>query len=202
MDLSIRTLENNFEDIKKYLEKNLIKITSHIVCREYGKQNGHEHYHYHIETDNQKAKINSESTRRGIRRMLFKYYNKKNYYVKAVKDIEKHKIYVSKDGDIVHTSFKKEDIEALYDINEEIEKDKQLPVYIKLYNRIKEKVVKEKIKHSMNEIALNRRLIIKYILDIYMEWGKAPPSKSLMFTYVNFFQLKEGYTDVVVEQYI
>lgn len=202
MHLSIRTLENNLEDIKKYLDKNSINISSYIVAREYGKQNGHEHYHYHIETDDEKAKINDDSIRRGLRRILFKYYNKKNYYVKNVKDIEKHKIYVTKDGDIVETNIKKEDIEALYDINEEIEKDKQLPVYIKLYNRVKEKSINNKIKHSMNEISLNRRLIIRYYLEIYMEWGKAPPSKSLMFTYCNFFQLKEGHMESVIEQYI
>ena len=134
MEITLRTKENDLDLIKKYLEKSKIKTCKILVSREYGTENGKEHFHYYIEVTHGNQK--EESILRGIRRCLFNKYKKVDYYVKKVKDRNKLLVYITKDGDIVNKeNFTEDELMELQQQNEIIEKDKQLPVYQKLYNK-------------------------------------------------------------------
>lgn len=196
MQISIRTLEDNLDIIKKYLEKNKITLFRYLVSTEKGTKNKNEHRHYHLEISHAKQDI--KTVMRGIRRVLQNYYKSKNYYVKAVKDEHDHLVYITKDGEYYQQGYTEEELEKLAEENEEIEADKQLPVYQKLYNRICSGL----LDIEMESMCLDKRWIIKQIILIYKEWNKPPPPKSLMFQYVNFVQSKHIDIDIVVENYI
>lgn len=196
MEISVRTVTNMLDNILDYLKKKDIKITKYLCGKEYGKKNKNEHYHYHLELAS--GSIKEDSICKGIRRLLHKYYNSKNFYVKKVKDSIKHQLYVTKDGEYTHSGYTKEEIESLDEQNQEIEYDKELPIYEKLWNRINELDTDE----HKGYLAIDKRWIIKQILIIYQSWNKPPPSKTSMFQYVCYIQQKSGVDiDVIIGNY-
>lgn len=196
MEISVRTVENNLEIILNYLAKKGIKLAKYICGKEYGTKNQGEHYHYHLVVG--KCKLKIESLMTNIRRLLYKYYNCKNYYVKQVKDTTKHELYVTKDGDYQSDGYSSEELEILDKKNGEIDYDKSLPVYQKLYNRLNS----EKYDEPLAVRALDKRLLIKEILVIYKEWNVCPPTLTEMFRYYNYILIQEDLLTISVENYV
>jgi hypothetical protein len=197
MEISIRTVDNNQSIIFEYFEANEVKLSKYLIGKEVGKKNKNEHFHYHLVVT--KCKIKEDSLRTAIRRLLYNYYKCKNYYVKTVNDTEKHELYVTKDGNYVHSGYTEKEIEELDRKNGEINYDKSLPVYQKVYNRL---VAKYDGNESLGSNAMDKRWCISQILTIFKEWDACPPSKTDMFRYINFIQIKECDLDVAIENYI
>lgn len=199
MEVAVRTLNNDIELIKKHLEKSKLKTSRILVNREFGKENKNEHYHYYIEISHGMQK--DESICKGIRRILYKHYGKTNYYVGKVRDKFKAQVYNTKDGEIVYKEgYSDDELNELISANEEIEKDKALPIYQKLYNRIYDIAFNDE--QSLNQLCMDKRWIVKRILEIYKSWDKPPPTRSNMFQYVNYIMSKADLEDMVVESYV
>lgn len=196
MEISVRTVKNNLEILKDYFAKKGIKVSKYICGKEYGTKNEGEHYHYHLVIS--KCKLKIESLMTNIRRLLYKYYNCKNYYVKQVKNTEKHELYCTKDGDYESEGYSSEELESLDKKNGDIEYDKSLPIYQKLYNRLNNAECNEPLAVR----ALDKRLLITEILNIYKQWNVCPPTSSAMFMYYNYILLKEDLLTVAVENYV
>ncbi len=204
MELSIRTVENNHQLLFEYFEANEVKCSKYLIGKEIGKKNRNEHYHYHLVITS--CKTTYDSLKTAIRRKLYKYYNCKNYYVKEVKDSEKHELYVTKDGEYTHKGYSEEEINKLDEKNGKINWDKSLPVYQKIYNRMKERHEKDVLDASfsvypLSHYAMDKRWLIREILTIMKEWDACAPTKTDMFRYYNYIQLKECDIDIAVENY-
>ena len=163
MEISVRTVENNLELLLNYFAKKGITLSKYICGKEFGTKNNGEHYHYHLVISKCKNKIESLMT--SIRRLLYKFYKSKNFYVKQVKDTTKHELYVTKDGDYQSDGYSTDELEELDKKNSQIDYDKQLPVYQKLYNRLNNGDYDEPLAVR----ALDKRLLVKEILIIYKE---------------------------------
>ncbi|AXH74627.1 MAG: putative replicase [Circoviridae sp.] len=111
-----------------YLKNNSSTL---LITKEESKKSKKLHHHAHFEY-NWSIKIESAMTK--IRRKL-KDIGFQNYYVKKVKDYEKHLIYILKDGNIVYTNIPEKTLNSFLNRTVAINKDKKLPVYKKLYNR-------------------------------------------------------------------
>lgn len=111
-----------------YLKNNSSTL---LITKEVSKKSKKLHHHAHFEY-NWSIKIESAKTK--IRRKL-KDIGFQNYYVKKVKDYEKHLIYILKDGNIVYTNIPEKTLNSFLNRTVAINKDKKLPVYKKLYNR-------------------------------------------------------------------
>lgn len=204
MELSIRTVDNNQQLLLEYFEANEVKLSKYLIGKEFGKKNKNEHYHYHIVVTG--CKITFDSLKTAIRRKLYNYYNCKNYYVKEVKDTEKHELYVTKDGEYTSYGYTEEEINKLDEKNGKINWDKSLPVYQKVYNRIKDRHDAELQNvgcdvYPLNHYAMDKRWLIKEILTIHKEWDACPPTKTDMFRYINYVQIKECDIDIAAENY-
>lgn len=196
MEISVRTVENNLKLLLEYFTKKTIKITKYICAKEFGDKNKGEHYHYHFVVSQCKIKLKSLMT--DIRRFLYKLYNCKNYYVKEVQDTEKHELYVTKDGEYESDGYTSDELENLDNKNSKINYDKSLPIYKKIYDRL----CNMDLDDPLRVIALDKRLLIKYILQIYIDWNACPPTKSDMFRYINYILIKVDLVDISVDNYI
>lgn len=205
MELAVRTVNNNHEMIKEYFDKVGAEITKYIIAREFGKKKKKEHYHYYYQLKG--ATIKPDSLKRGLRRLFQKEYKVKgkNYYVKTIRDVFKYNVYITKDGDYKQEGFTEEELNEYEELNQEIEYDKQLPLYQKLYNRIKKDYIEsdkpEEKSQQLNILCNNKRWIIKKILLIYKDWEKLPPARNQMIQFVNYIQLHEIGEDIVIENY-
>lgn len=197
MELSIRTVENNHQLLFNYFEANGVTVQKYLIGKEFGKKNKNEHYHYHLVIT--KCKITMDSLKTAIRRKLQNYYNCKNYYVKTVRDATKHELYVTKGGEYQHSGYSEKEIEELDKKNGEIDYDKSLPVYQKVYNRL---VNSYDGTEPLSSNVMNKRWLVRKILEIFKDWDACPPSKTDMFRYMNFIQIKECDIDIAVENYI
>lgn len=192
-DISIRTVKNNIAVIRNMLISKGVNIVKLLVTREVGSVNENEHFHYHLTVES----LNKiETVMKDIRKVLKEIYKNKSYYVKKVRDRMKHLIYITKDGDITENiGYTQEQLDELEEKNEEIEKDKLKPLYQKLYDY----VIEETTDKSM---LVDRRFIIRLIIQKFKQWDKLPPNRTAMYQYLNYIQMKTDLSDIVVEQYI
>lgn len=196
MQISVRTVENNLKILLELFAKKGIKLLKYICGKEVGKTNKNEHFHYHFVVD--KCKITADSLKTSIRRFLYNFYKCKNFYVKDVKDTEKHELYVTKDGDYESDGYSSDELELIDEKNSKINYDKSLPVYQKVYNVLS----KKEFDHPLREHCIDRRWLISQILKIHLDWDACPPTKTDMFRYINYVLLKEDLQDICVENYI
>lgn len=192
-DISIRTVKNNITKIRNMLLASGVHINRFLVTREIGHVNENEHFHYHLSVTSVKE---ITTVMKYIRQMLKELYKNKSYYVKKVKDIMKHLIYITKDGNITDSyGFTHEELVELEEVNQKIEQDKLKPLFQKLYDY----VIEETADKSM---LVDRRFIIRLIIQKFKQWDKLPPNRTAMYQYLNYIQMKTDLDDIVVEQYI
>lgn len=194
--LSIRTKNDNYKLLSTFIEGKQATIDKALVYKEFGTKEGNEHYHYHLEISNLNMQL--DSLMRYIRTQLHGTYDgKTSYYVKKVKSVDKHIDYVAKDLERVHEKgFTEEEINKIESKAESIQKDKQLPVYKKLFNRYKEDVNSPDHNDKMK--------MIKWILKIIKEWESLPPTRSMMnqiLTYIAI-QSSDDFEYTIMEHYM
>lgn len=103
-----------------------------IITKETSKVNKKEHYHVYM-TTNMTIKLDSQKT--AIRRKLKGWLAKQQFCVQNVRDYNKYLIYILKDGDVIHSNMDNNVIKDFKNQTMEINDDKKLPLYKKLYNR-------------------------------------------------------------------
>jgi uncharacterized protein Yka (UPF0111/DUF47 family) len=193
--LSIRTKNDNYKLLTSFIEGKKAVIDKALVYKEFGTKEGNEHFHYHLEISN--LKIEVDSLMRYIRTQLHGTYDgNSSYYVKKVKSVEKHIDYISKDLERVHCKgFTKEEIKTIETKAEAIQKDKQLPVYKKLFNRY--------IQDENSPECNDKIKMVTWILKIIKQWESLPPTRSMMnqiITYISI-QSTDDFEHTVMEYY-
>lgn len=194
--LSIRTKNDNYKLLSTFIEGKQATIDRALVYKEFGTKEGNEHYHYHLEISNLNCQL--DSLMRYIRTQLHGTYDgNSSYYVKKVKSVDKHIDYISKDLERVHDKgFTEEEINKIESKAESIQKDKQLPVYKKLFNRYKEDGEAPDYNDKLK--------MIKWILKIIKEWESLPPTRSMMnqiLTYIAI-QSSDDFEYTIMEHYM
>ena len=115
------------------IQKYLMEISQDlIITKEISKKVKKEHFHVYL-TTKWKTKIESQKT--AIRRKLRNYIVPEQYCVQTVKDYNKYMIYILKENDVIYSNIDKEVVKDFKNQSMEINKDKKLPVYKKLFNR-------------------------------------------------------------------
>ncbi len=194
--LSIRTKNDNYKLLTSFIEGKKAQIDKALVYKEFGTKEGNEHFHYHLEISN--LNIELDSLMRYIRTQLHGTYDgNSSYYVKKVKSVEKHIDYISKDLERVHMKgFSSDEIKTIETKAEAIQKDKQLPVYKKLFNRYKE---------DANAPDCNDKIkMVTWILKIIKQWESLPPTRSMMnqiITYISI-QSSDDFEYTIMEFYM
>ena len=194
--LSIRTKNDNYKLLTTFIEGKKAIIDKALVYKEFGTKEGNEHFHYHLEISN--LNIELDSLMRYIRTQLHGTYDgNASYYVKKVKSVEKHIDYISKDLERVHDKgFTADEIKTIETKAEAIQKDKQLPVYKKLFNRYKEDAnapdCTDKIK------------MVTWILKIIKQWESLPPTRSMMQQIITYIaiQSSDEFEYTIMEHYM
>ena len=194
--LSIRTKNDNYKLLSTFITGKKATIDKALVYKEFGTKEGNEHFHYHFELSN--LKTNLDTLMKYIRTQLHGTYDgNASYYVKKVKSVEKHIDYIAKDLERVHQfGFTEDEINTIETKAEAIQKDKQLPVYKKLFNRYKE---------DDNSPDFNDRLkMVSWILKIIKGWDSLPPTRSMMnqiITYISI-QSTDDFQHTILEYYV
>ncbi len=180
--ISIRTTKDNHKMLSTFIETKGT-LDKALVYQEFGSKEGNEHFHYHYELS--LNKITVDTLLKQMRTKLHEYYGTKNYYVKKVKSVDKHIDYVAKDLERVHNiGFTDDEIKAIETKAEAILKDKQLPVYKKLFNRYKEDV---NAPDCDDKIAM-----VRWILKIIKDWESLPPTRSMMNQIICFISIQSS----------
>lgn len=192
MQIAVRTSKNLLKEIKEFIQKKGWSIVEHLIAKEYGSENGNEHYHYYFNLDNVKQKVGSVC--RYFRRQLKNFISKKNYYVKEVKHKMKYIAYCMKDGEYESEGISEDELCEAEDYMETVKNDQKLSMSQKILNYVNEE--------HPEGIPTNEQVIV-CILKLHMLWKKTPPYKAQMMRYVNHVLLQRGLdVNVIALQYL
>lgn len=132
--LALRYDSKGNEETDNKINSYLKSISNELVItKEIAKKTKKVHFHIYL-TTNWLIKIDSQIKK--IRRELQGYsLAKSDYYIKKCKDYDKYMIYILKDGDVIYSSINEDQLTSFKNQTMEINEDKKLPLYKKLYNR-------------------------------------------------------------------
>lgn len=179
--ISARTITNEFDLFKTIFSKHHVELVFFIVAQELGSVEKNLHFHYHFTI---KTELKLESVMNYLRKALYALYDHKNYYVAKVTKNFAHLVYVTKelcdDKEPIHSNLPDNLMEDLSKKNMEIEQDKKLPMFRKLFLRYDSE-------HGEKELHDNNQ-ITTFILGCYKEWNILFPNRSQMLQYTAYIK--------------
>lgn len=187
--LSLRTISNEFDLVKKTLSSHHVELVFFIVTQEMGTVEKNLHFHYHLTI---RSQLKLESIMNYLRKDLYSLYDHKNYYVGKVKKDLEHLVYITKECysvdnmKTIHTNLSDELHDDLLKANQKINHDKKLPMFKKLFLRY-DSENGEKQLHDNNQIST-------FILECYKEWDILFPNRSQMLQYTAY--IKSQYVSI------
>lgn len=179
MELGIRVdiqEDFNYDQFKAWLQEKTEPLNM-VITREISSNVQKEHLHIYIKS-NVLIDKKFSTYRKALNKDLREIFNlhKHNKSIELIKDVEKYLIYILKDGDILENDLEEDYFNELMEKTNEINEDKKIKQYQKVYNHLKDKKIKDTSQY------------IKRIHELYIEeFNQAPPQRHIIINSLQYY---------------
>lgn len=156
-----------------------------LVTKEVSKQEQKDHLHIYINTDLE-ITTKFDTFRKNINKLLkdqfnLEKHNKALQLIETEEEVDKLIVYILKDGNIITNNIPEDKLMEYIEKTEQINEDKKVPMYQKVYDKLKDKKIKDTYSY------------IKEITTLYIEeFNQAPPQRHIIINAFQYYLYKKN----------